>query len=62
MIHCNEAAREATLYQTVGGKSLGRSFHFDKASDQMKLSYLGRILRWQSWEALIHSAFSLASV
>lgn len=30
VITCNEAAREATLYQTLGGKSLGRSFHFDK--------------------------------
>ncbi|KAK9804380.1 hypothetical protein WJX72_010110 [[Myrmecia] bisecta] len=26
-----EAAKEVTLYQNVGGKQLGRSFHFDKA-------------------------------
>lgn len=31
VISCNEAAREVTLYQSVGSKQLGRSFHFDKA-------------------------------
>ncbi|KAK9822824.1 hypothetical protein WJX81_005423 [Elliptochloris bilobata] len=30
VIACNEAAREVTLYQSVGSKQLGRSFHFDK--------------------------------
>lgn len=30
VIRCNEAAREVTLYQHVGGKALGRTFHFDK--------------------------------
>ena len=32
VVQCSEAAREATLYQSVGGKSLGRSFHFDRVS------------------------------
>ncbi len=31
VIVCNEAAREVTLFQSVGSKQLGRSFHFDKA-------------------------------
>lgn len=31
VIACNEAAREVTLFQSVGSKQLGRSFHFDKA-------------------------------
>ena len=30
VISVNEAAREVTLYQSVGSKQLGRSFHFDK--------------------------------
>ncbi|KAK9807071.1 hypothetical protein WJX73_000118 [Symbiochloris irregularis] len=30
VVTCNEAAHEATLFQNIGGKSLGRSFHFDK--------------------------------
>ena len=30
MIKCDEAAREVTLTQNVGGKQLGRTYHFDK--------------------------------
>ena len=30
VITCNERAREVTLSQNVGGKHLGRAFHFDK--------------------------------
>jgi hypothetical protein len=30
IIRCNEGAEEVTLYQYVGGKALGRTFHFDK--------------------------------
>ena len=30
VISCNERAREVTVSQNVGGKHLGRSFHFDK--------------------------------
>ncbi|GBF97458.1 hypothetical protein Rsub_10381 [Raphidocelis subcapitata] len=29
-IQCNEALREVTLYQSVGGKSLSRTFRYDK--------------------------------
>lgn len=32
VIQCNEALREVTLYQSVGGKSLSRTFRYDKAS------------------------------
>ncbi len=30
VINCNERAREVVVTQNVGGKQLGRSFHFDK--------------------------------
>ncbi|BDA48169.1 Kinesin-like protein KIN-5C [Coccomyxa sp. Obi] len=33
VITCNERAREVTVSQNVGGKQLGRSFHFDKVFD-----------------------------
>lgn len=41
VIQCNEAAREATFYQNVGGKSLGRSFHFDRvrSADRQRQSW-----------------------
>lgn len=35
MINCNEAAREVTVYQSVGGKTLGRSFHYDKVGQSL---------------------------
>jgi hypothetical protein len=31
VIQCNEALREVTLYQSVGGKSMSRTFRYDKA-------------------------------
>jgi hypothetical protein len=31
VIQCNEALREVTLYQNAGGKSLSRTFRYDKA-------------------------------
>jgi hypothetical protein len=31
VIQCNEALREVTLYQSAGGKSLSRTFRYDKA-------------------------------
>ena len=30
VINCNERAREVVVTQNLGGKQLGRSFHFDK--------------------------------
>ncbi|EIE18562.1 kinesin-domain-containing protein [Coccomyxa subellipsoidea C-169] len=33
VITCNERAREVTVSHNVGGKQLGRSFHFDKVFD-----------------------------
>ena len=30
VVKCVEAAREVTLLQNQGGKSLGRTYHFDK--------------------------------
>lgn len=40
VICCNEAAREVTLYQSVGSKQLGRSFHFDKARASTRIHSL----------------------
>ena len=33
VITCNERAREVIVSQSMGGKTLGRSFHFDKVGD-----------------------------
>ena len=38
MITCNERAREVVVSQNVGGKQLGRSFHFDKVKLAQKIS------------------------
>lgn len=35
VITCNERAREVTVSQNVGGKQLGRSFHFDKVASAL---------------------------
>lgn len=32
VVKCNEALREITLNQTLGGKQLGRTYHFDRVS------------------------------
>ncbi len=34
VVKCVEAAREVTLLQNQGGKSLGRTYHFDKVRTQ----------------------------
>jgi len=33
VITCNERAREVVVSQSMGGKTLGRSFHFDKVGN-----------------------------
>lgn len=32
VIQCNDALREVTLYQNVGGKQMSRTFRYDKVS------------------------------
>lgn len=36
VISCNEGAREVTVFQSVGGKTLGRSFHYDKVTNTLR--------------------------
>lgn len=35
VITCNERAREVVVSQNVGGKALGRTFHFDKVMSRL---------------------------
>lgn len=34
VVKCNEALREVTLQQNIGGKQIGRTYHFDRVSDR----------------------------
>lgn len=43
VVKCNEALREITLDQTVGGKQFGRTYHFDRV--RRGAWWLG-IMRW----------------
>ena len=38
VITCNERAREVVVSQNLGGKQLGRSFHFDKVASLLRNS------------------------
>ena len=40
VITCNERAREVVVSQNLGGKQLGRSFHFDKVASLQSCSTL----------------------
>lgn len=43
VIQCNDALREVTLYQSVGGKQMSRTFRYDKV--RMR----GHVLLMPSW-------------
>lgn len=44
VVKCNEALREITLDQTVGGKQFGRTYHFDRV--RRGAWWLGMMRRW----------------
>ena len=43
VLTCNEALKEATLFQNVGGKQMSRTFRFDKARRRTAAATLGHL-------------------
>lgn len=60
MIQCNEALKEVTLYQNVGGKSLARTFKFDRVRGARQVSAAGALPRVQHSHAWLRHAVAPA--
>ena len=45
VITCSERAREVIVSQNLGGKQLGRSFHFDKVASLLRCSAILHALK-----------------